>query len=615
MKKILKWLFIIIAAIIILILAAALALPYILPLDKIKNYAAVKMSETLNREVKLGKISFNLFKGFKLENLYIGNRKGFSKKPFVSADAIELRYDLLSILRGNFNIGKIALVKPAILIERSKSGEFNFSDLVGKKEAKKEEAKKKKKAAPVEFMISSFSISRGELTFLDYTEDKVKESGFKNFNLNISGITLKPLSPISFRLKTDAIYQGKPIPAGLKGTVALGLAKQVIHFKEIKAEAAGDSITIKGTISNFRSKSPDINLALTSSRVKIDNFLNIFGGSKKPKVKKEKPPYGTLTRKVNRSTQRIPAGLKVKSKVSLANIQFRDMNLDKLNVNLSLENKVINIDLKGTEAYRGKIAGSVRVNLNTSGLSYALNKIDIDGFDATPATNGFVKSFLQDMEDSEDLIDKISGKLSLKLDAVGQGVETQDIIKNIKGNGVFTLKDGYIKKLSALQGVAEKINLSMLKKDMELQEFKCVFSTKDGIFTISDLYAHNGDKGDIKLNFKGSANMGAMKFMSGNLLTLKTSPRITPKDLGAFTDKDGWGVFEFELTGSLKKPIPIPKFTKPVEKIKEKLEEEIETKKKEEEERLKKEAEEKTEELKEQLKEEGEEKLKELLKF
>ena len=604
MKKLFKWFFILIAAVVILILVAALALPYILPMDKIKNYAAEKMSETLNREVKLGKISFNIFKGFKLEDLYIGNRKGFSKKPFVSADAIELQYDLLSILRGNFNIGKIALVKPAILIERSKSGEFNFSDLTGAKAAPKKKEAPKKKKAPVEFLISSFSISKGDLTFLDYTDEGVKESGFKNFNLDVSGITLKPLSPISFRLKTDAIYQGKPIPAGLKGTIALGLAKKVFHIKDLVAEAAGDSIRIKGSISNWGTKSPDINISLLSSRVKIDNFLNIFGGSKKPKAKKEKPPYGTLTRKIDRSTKRIPAGLKVKGNISLANIQYKDLNLEKLNVDLSLENKVVNIVLNGTEAYQGKLSGSARINLNTSGLSYALSSIKLDGFDATPATNGFVRSFLGDMENSEDLIDKVEGKLYLSLNATGRGVETPDIIKNIKGNGVFTLRDGMIKKMKSLEGIADKIKLSMLKKDMEIQEFKCVFSTKDGIFKISDLYAHNGNKGDLKFNFKGSANMKTLKFVPGNLLTLKTSPRVTPKDLEAFTDKDGWGVFEFELTGALKKPIPIPKLGKPIEKVTEKAKESI-----------KKEADEKAEELKEQLKEEGEEKLKELFNF
>ncbi|MEM2954965.1 MAG: AsmA family protein [Candidatus Nanoarchaeia archaeon] len=617
MRKFFKWFFIFISIFVILILIATVALPFLLPLDKIKDIAAQKLSEVLKREVKLGKISFNILKGFKLEDLYIGNREGFAKKPFVSAGSIELRYDLFSILKGKFNIKKIVLVNPKILVEKDKKGQFNFSDLIpqSKKEEKKEEKKAEKKKAPVDFLISEFSILNGELIYLDYSMEEVRESGFKNLNLDLSGITLKPMNPLSLNLKFDAIYQGKPMPAGLSGIVLFDLDKQILVLKNLKAMAAGDYLGIKGRISNYSTKNPSVDLELSSKKIKIDNFLNIFSGSKKEEPKKEKAPYGALTKTVDKATKGIPDGLKVSLNVSFDNIQFKELVLESLRSKIGLNKKILDINLDGTKAYNGKLSGNIKVDLNKSGLSYNISNLKISGFDAKPATNGFVESFMKDSEISKDLINKIEGNLFLEINGGGQGVEIPDIIKNLKGEGIFTLKDGKIKKLKSLEGIADKINIQGLKEDMELKEFKCLFGIKNSVFTISDLYAHNGDKSDLKLYFRGSANLEKLTFVPGNLLTLKVSPRIMPRELDVFKDKTGWGIFEFEFTGSLKKPLPIPKFEKPVEKIKEKIGEEIENKKKEEEERLKKEVEQKVEETKEKLKKEGEEKLKELIKF
>ena len=120
------------------------------------------------------------------------------------------------------------------------------------------------------------------------------------------------------------------------------------------------------------------------------------------------------------------------------------------------------------------------------------------------------------------------------------------------------------------------------------------------VAAISNLLLHNGETGDAKITFNGKANIGTMRFLRGNVLSLKLNPRLTkdlPKEYDVFKDKEGWAELEFELTGSLTKPIPVPRLEKPVQKIIEK-----------EKERIKKEAE-------EQLKKQLEEKAKELFKF
>ena len=78
-KKVLKWAGIVVGALIVILIIAAIALPYFLPLDKIKDMAAQKASEAIHRQVKIGKVSFNIFKGIELKDLSVSNRPGFQK--------------------------------------------------------------------------------------------------------------------------------------------------------------------------------------------------------------------------------------------------------------------------------------------------------------------------------------------------------------------------------------------------------------------------------------------------------------------------------------------------------------------------------------------------------
>ncbi|PIS31584.1 hypothetical protein COT42_00770, partial [Candidatus Saganbacteria bacterium CG08_land_8_20_14_0_20_45_16] len=63
MKKVLKWFGITAGILVGLLVIGAVALPMLLPLEKIKDLAAQQISKAINREVKVEKVSFNLFEG------------------------------------------------------------------------------------------------------------------------------------------------------------------------------------------------------------------------------------------------------------------------------------------------------------------------------------------------------------------------------------------------------------------------------------------------------------------------------------------------------------------------------------------------------------------------
>jgi len=613
-KRLLKWVLITIAGLLIVVIAAALMLPFVLPLDRIKDFVADKMSETLRREVTIGKVSFNIFTGIGIDDLHIGNKAGFSKKPFVKADKIEFRYDLWSLFSGKFRINKVALIGPEILLEK-KGSSTNFSDLIPAPKPKaKPKAKdtKKKAAPPININISSFVIKNAALSYINYENGQALKSGFNDLDLGISGIAMDFSSPIKFGVSANVIYNNKPVPVSLSGVAAVNTDQDKASITNLKLGAAGETITSNIYISSM-SKSQDVKFDLKSGRINVDKFLAVISGREQPKkTTAAKPPHGKLTRSVNKMSSSIPAGLKIDGKIDLNNIQYKEMVLDRLNVSVVLADRVLKIYAKDTEAYNGKLNGTFKVNFTKPGLAYKVFDLKISGFNATPATNAFVRSFLMDkLEKAEDLVDKVEGTLSLSADLYGSGVEMPEILKNADGKISFKLENGKLKKLKSLEGVGSKIGLTMLKNDMDIKIFEANASISGGVMNVTKLHADNGESGDLIVDFRGPLDLINKKYKSGNVLTLRLSPRVAPKELDSFKDKSGWAELEFELVGSLSKPIPVPKLGKQIEKAKERLKEQVDEEIEKQKEEAKKEADKKIEELKE----EAGEKIKELFKF
>lgn len=607
LKKALKWVGIVLGVLVIILIVAAIALPYFLPLDKIKDMAAQKASEAIHRQVKIGKVSFNIFKGIELKDLSVSNRPGFAKEPFLSAGSIELKYDLWKLLRGSVAIDKVVLVKPEILIEMRADGTSNYGDLVGVKKpaAPKPAAKPAKKKEAVSIMVSKFAIVNGKLTL----NQAGKVSQLKDLNVNISGISLVTKRPIHIYVSVLGVYEGKPVPISISGDVMLDLNKSSAKVIGLDITAAGEKLSLNADVKNF-DKAPNVKLNISSRKIDTDKFLAIVSGAGTKKPKAKPAPYGQLTANINRSIKSVPSNLMLDATVDLNNILFKEMKLDSLALKGTMSNKVLNIVIQELKAYKGTVKGNAVIDLKVSGIKYSISGLNGKGFDASPASNDVIGSFLTKLPDYNELKNKLHGTLGFDAALTGQGIETSDIIANAKGKGSFLLANGKVSKLKTLAAVGEKIGLKTLQEDIDIKEFKSNFSIANKVVTLSKLDLNNGDAGDIKLSFNGSANIVSLEFIKGNTLSLKLNPKTTKlaADYDAFKDKNGWYSLDFEMVGSLKRPIPIPRFEKAVQQI-------MDTKKKEAEQAAQKELDKAKKDAEEKAKQQLEEKAKEMLKF
>ena len=637
MKKLLKWSTIIVGGLIALLLIGIITLPFILPLEKIKDYATTKISETINREVKIEKVSFNIFSGIKLKNLSASNHKNFSKKSFVSADSIVLRYAFWPLFKRQVIIKEVRLVKPQILVEKNVGGEFNFSDLTERKNKKaaegrrKEEKNKKSKKGKKEkedfsIIVDTFSIKGGQIRYIDHGTKASSEIG--NANLSISGFTLALLKPIDLKFSATATYQNKKIPLSLSSKIGLDLKNEKLSLPNLVLGLAGEKASISATVSKWKT-APAINFSITSNKLALDPLLAIFAAGTKPKTKK-KAVRGALTKKINQSMAKISRQYRVNGKVKIKNLSIKGFNVNNLDLATTLSNKKVSLDIKDIALYEGNLSGQASVNLATPGLSYNVSNLKLKGFNATPFVNTMATTFLTSLPDYKDMVDKVYGRLDLSVDLKGRGVEPQDIFANAVGNGSFALTGGEIKRMKTLASIGKTLKSNSLQGDMKVKNLDANFHLDKRVISTKDLRLEDQD---IKASFTGGANLGTLKWVPGNRLTIKASPTVSknlPQELRFFKDEKGWFELTFEITGSLKKPIPKPILDKPLEKVIGKLKikieaAEVEIQKKANEELKKQEAavkkkleEEKKkaeEEAKKKLEEEAKKQLKNLIKF
>lgn len=611
MKTLLKWTAIIAGGLLLILIIGIAALPFIFPLEKIKTFAVAKISEAIHREVRVGKVSFDIFSGIKIKELYVSNRPGFAKKPFVSADTIELRYAFWPLFSRKVIIKEIRLVKPEILIEKNVRGEFNFSDLIAGSGKPKVESRAPSTGTkpPFDLLVSSFSIRNGRITYADHGAGTTND--VRDFNLSIGGFELALVKPIDLRASAVVSYQGKEIPLSLSGRIGVNLPKETINVSGLSLSIAGESVNASATISNWQ-KAPSIDLSLSSKKINVDPLLAVFAA---PAKVEKKPRPGELTKMVNSLTASIPQNLSANAGIDIANLTFQKFKVDKIEADLGLAGKAVKAKIKEIKIYDGILSGSLMANLNVPGIAYEVKDLRLSGFNAAPFSNAVIETFLTKLPDYKDLLNKVYGNLDVSASLVGRGVEPQDIMSNLNLNGSLTLKNGELKRLKTLAEVGKTLRSTTLQEDIKFGALYTAFNFSNQVVTAKALKV---EETDFKLYFNGGADLKGLNWVPGNRLNLKLAPHLTrdlPKEFVIFKDDKGWLTLTFEITGSLKKPFPKPILEKPLEVATEKIKAKIEAKKVEIVEKAKVELATKEAEAKKALEEEAKKKLKELIKF
>jgi AsmA protein len=174
MSKPLKIILFAVGGLVVFLVLVAVALLLFVDANAYKSRLEAAASEALGMEVRVGgRVGISLFPGvdITLQDVNIRNRGA----DLASAKQASLGIDLLPLLYQEVRIGKIALNRPRISIERDSDGKFNFE--------KPEQAR----GGSTPLNLAKVSLSDGTLLYTD----KQSGEGFEAVNCNLNARRLR----------------------------------------------------------------------------------------------------------------------------------------------------------------------------------------------------------------------------------------------------------------------------------------------------------------------------------------------------------------------------------------------------------------------------------------
>lgn len=239
-----KRIFIIAGAVVAVLIAAAIIVPMLIPMDVYRAQIEKAASETLGREVKVGKVGISFFPRIeaRAEGATIANPEGFGDAPFASMKQLRAAVKLIPLIFRKVEIDEFVLVDPNIGLIKREDGTNNWTFKIAGSEAKPEQKPGEAMTASLgDVRIINGSVSYDDraakmLQTLSKLELKADMKALdKPFSIDASGLA----NQLPFKLETR-IENPKSMMDGLASKVLIVLDTELIKTRLDGVLALGD---------------------------------------------------------------------------------------------------------------------------------------------------------------------------------------------------------------------------------------------------------------------------------------------------------------------------------------------------------------------------------------
>lgn len=280
MSKPVKWALIAGTAIILLVVAAIVIIPFFIDVNKYKPQIEAMASKQIGRPLVLGgdlKPSVFPWIGIGIQDIRLGNTPAFVEKDFAAVDEIEVRVKLLPILSGRYEIKRFVIRGARIALIKNKDGQLNTQGIGPSKERPVQaptppppepEAGGGSGLPVKDFMAEEIALKDCSISWIDHTSGLRKE--ITAINLILSDVSF--VTPI--RLDFSAVADGHSValqgaigPLGIKpGNDPLNLDLTVRLLETL-------ALHLKGRLENA-TQTPTLNLAVAIDPFSPRELLN-----------------------------------------------------------------------------------------------------------------------------------------------------------------------------------------------------------------------------------------------------------------------------------------------------------------------------------------------------
>jgi AsmA protein len=286
MKRAIRYLLIVLALVVVVLLV----LPFVIPVNQFRPKIESEASAAVGRKVEIGNLSLSILRGsLSAENLSIADDPKFGSSPFLTAKSLDVGVELMPLIFSKtVNVTGITIDEPQVTLLRNPSGEWNFSSLsskAGKSEPAPAAAKSSSASpsSPVNLSVKKLELKNGKL-IVGSTNSK-KRSTYDNVTLTATDFSMTSKFPIS--LSADLPGGGKLSLDGTAGPVdredaSLTPLDAKLHVDSLNLASTGfldPSLGLGGLVDMDSTIASQNGEASTKGSLKLSKALLVQGGS------------------------------------------------------------------------------------------------------------------------------------------------------------------------------------------------------------------------------------------------------------------------------------------------------------------------------------------------
>lgn len=554
MKRFLKWFFGILLFLMLLVVGAAISLPFIIDPNQHKAEIITRLKPyMLGRDLKIpGKIKLSIIPwlGVDIGDTVIGNADGFVIKPFMTVKHLRAHVRLLSLLTGKPEVGSVELEGIVMNLQRDAEGRNNWSDLFA--HSTPVPAKPQKtvvSAAPAAaFMAPNLKIEGVHIKDATINfDDKQNKNDILINKLNLDAGPIEQLNPIplngqfNYYSKTQGLVAASAFATIMtitpaNKTVSLqqfvintNLAGETLNNKTIATSLKVPNLNIDiiketveakpfhlslnnmqsdGRFSLRRFSNPVIQLNLDMQELDLDTLL--------PAHSKPAAPVPAKTAEADDTSPAIFAALlplktaDIQGSLRCKKVTFNKLPFENVNISLLARGGLISA-LPQAKLYTGTYQGDVQIDVRKPTV-VVRSKQEIHNLPMGPITLALTGK------------ESMTGNANFQGQFFSQGDTLDEVTRQLNGDATFNIRDVQLTLVDVehliLQKWYDKVQL-VAKQDANKKV--TAFDSMRGTIRIQNGIAYNHDFSAVSqrvhLNGSGQANL-AKQTVDYTLITI-----------------------------------------------------------------------------------------------
>lgn len=560
-----KKLLIAIAALVAIVVVAAIAAPFFIPVSVYKDQIEARAQAATGRALAIkGGMSLSLFPSVSIEakDVTFANAPGASTPDMARLKSLKVAVKLMPLLRGGLEIDSFVLEEPAIVLEIDKQGRGNWVMGTPAAAPAQTQGGRTSSSSPGDIRLGEVRLKDGRITYIDQRSNTKEEITAINATLDLPDLD-KPMKldggatwhgkPLTVKLDVDKpravmagqpanislLLGGDPVKIGFKGQVATAGAGRVQGDVDLAIPSVKDlaswvgtpidarpntmgALSISGKVDRQGAKTSFNGAKVSLDQIKGTGDLSVDTSGSKPhlraKLALEKldiNPYLPPEAPAQRSGGGTAPATQGQQGWSEDPIDLSPLRAANADLDLTVGGLVIRKIEIGKGVVKAQLKdGRLALDLTELALYQGTGKAtvilngapQVPEFDARISLAGVqAEPILTAAADFK----RLTGTFGMETHVASRGKSQKEMVSTMNGEGKAAFTDGAIKGINLAAMVRNVANAFLDPKAQETQ--KTDFSELGGTYTIQQGIVRNTDLALksplLRIEGKGTVNL------------------------------------------------------------------------------------------------------------